>query len=502
MTDAVISQVSVEVLRSTPPTLTDLVVTTDAIRCILVEPVASVASVETTRYLSSRPYVDEVNGRVYTPNVRSSSVRLVERININGKSSINSGDIEFDNTEGTLDTWFDDVWVNRNVNVLVGDVRDPRSSFQIIFNGVIEDIGTRARDTVNLRIRDKLNRLNVPVSEEKLGGATSNKNELLPICLGECFNISPLLTNPATLEFQFNKVGSESIIEVRDNGVPVSVTADLGNGKFTLLTSPAGKITASVQGELSIDFKTTVRGIVQRLISAYGEPPENRFGGVDIDLANFDTFDAANQQPIGVYISRRQNLLSICSKIASSVGAQLVMSREGKLQLIKAEVPPAGSYRAINSSNMTLGSLRIRDKIEVQAGFKIGYDKNWAVQDGLLTGIPEEHKALFAQEWLTVTASDAAVKSAYKIDEEPKQIDTFLLVDADATTEANRLLALFKVPRFSLEFEGYAELMDLRLGDYVTITNSRFGLDAGKNGTVVGLSLDWDKYKVTVEVLV
>jgi hypothetical protein len=382
-----------------------------------------------------------------------------------------------------------------------GAFRWPRANFNVIFNGVIEDIGSKARDTVNFALRDKLQRLNTTVSDTKLGGSTSNKNELIPLCFGECFNVSPLLTNPATLEYQVHNGGIESIIEVRDNGVPVSKTATLGTGKFTLAATPAGKVTASVQGSKGASYQNNVRQIVQMLVTNYGTPVSNRFVGADLDTFNLDEFETANQQPIGVYLDGRENLLTVCSEIAGSVGAQLVMSREGRLQLIKVDIPVASEYD-ITADDIINGTLAISEKVPVVGAFKLGFDKNYTVQTGLLTGIPAAHKSLYAQEWLTVTSSDATVKTNYRQNEEPQQRDTFLLTTTDATDEADRLLALFSVPRFVVSFESPASMMFLRLGDAVTIYHDRFGLDAGRIGMIIGLSLDWDKHIVKVEVLI
>jgi len=131
----------------------------------------------------------------------------------------------------------------------------------------------------------------------------------------------------------------------------------------------------------------------------------------------------------------------------------------------------------------------------------LGYARNWTMQDNLQTGIPQEHKDLYAQEWLTVTADDAAVASTYKLHIEPEMQETLLLVKADAEAEAQRRLDLRKVPRTIFRFEGFPQMLMLELGQAVTLTHSRFGLTAGVNGIVTSLSPDWMTGRVTVEVL-
>jgi len=480
-----------------------------AIRCVLVEAVVNVATVDTTRYLSTKNYADTVAGRIYDPIVNAESVQLIERMSLDNSPSMSFGDIEIYNMDGALDSWLTDIWVNKSITVLVGDVRWARADFTTIFSGTIDDIDSRSRDTLNIKVRDKLQRLNTPITETTLGGTSVNKNELLPLCFGECFNISPLLINPSTLEYQVHEgagIGAdkiESIIEVRDNGVPVSFTysASLVKTKFTLATQPFGQVTASVQGFKDVStWINTVSLIVQAIVTKYGGV--NKFTSGDLDTVQLAAFEAANTQPVGMYVESRENTLSICNKIAASVGAQLVMSRLGLLQLLKIELPASGTAFEIDTNDIIENSLSISQKLPVKAAFKVNYDKNWTVQEGLQTGIPEDHKDMYALEWMSDTAEDATVKTNYALDSEPVAIDTMLLTEADATTEATRLLNLYKTPRFVVTFTGTARLMELTLGQRVTLTYPRFGLDAAKEGQVIGLSIDWSNLTVKCEVIV
>jgi len=661
-----------------------------AIRCVLVEAVANVSGVDTTRYLSTKNYADTVGGRIYDPVVNAESVQLIERMSLDASPSMSFGDIEIYNVDGALDTWLLDIWVNKSVTVLVGDVRWLRADFTTIFSGTIDDIDSRSRDTLNIKVRDKLQKLNTPITETTLGGTSINKNELIPLCFGECFNVSPLLSNPATLEYKVHGAAIESIIEVRDNGVPVSHTDTIASGKFTLSSQPFGQVTASVQGsvsgtnlltyseqfnnaawtppsngatvtannavapdgtttaELINDTSTTFSQLIRQVVVVvndsttytfsiyikkntsryvalwlsftgsitrefvwtydldaitsmqdqvlpaasgvisdagdgwrrltitasntfegntnlmaslypattglggvsplatgsvlawgaqlessgiaysyaktesspaaniylknaasiikylainYGNP-NTRFSFAELDLENLQEFEDANPQHVGIYIDDRDNTLGVCNQIASSVGAQLVMSRLGKLQLLKIELPASGTAFEIDTNDIIENSLSISQKIPVRAAFKVNYDKNWTVQEGLQTGIPEEHKDMYALEWLTVTAQDATVKTNYALDSEPVAVDTMLLTEADATTEATRLLDLYKTPRFVVTFTGTARLVELTLGSPVTITYPRFGMDSGKAGQVIGLSIDWSNLSVKCEVLI
>ncbi len=479
-----------------------------AIRLVLVEAVASIAGVDTTLYLSTRHYV---TGAADTPAntaysaVVSGSPKITERLQLNGGGGLSGGDVEIHNLAGERDAWLGYVWANRPIKAFVGDPRWPRSDFRLIFNGIVADIDSKSNDKLNLLVRDKMQRLNTPVSEVKLGGSTPNKDSVLPLLFGECSNITPLLTNPTTLEYQIHNGPVENIFEVRDNGQPITVTASNSTGKFTLASSPAGAITVSAQGDKPAGaYYNSIAQLIQRLVTGYGKAGD-AFVTADLDTSNLSAFDSAHPQPVGAYLQNRENLLTTINSLAASVGAQAVMSRAGQLRLFQIALPATGTPTLINESKIInsggKSTLQISSRPPVVAAVKLGYCQNWTVQSSLLTGIPAQHKDLFAIDWLTATASDSTVKENYRLNADPVQVNTCLLVNSDAQAEATRQLNLWKVPRTVYKFTGTAPLMMLELGGAVTLQHRRFNLSAGVSGMVIGLTLDWISAQVEMEVL-
>lgn len=471
-------------------------------RCLLVEAVASVEGVETTFYLSNLGYVtsgtDTPANTHYAPAV-SGGAQITEQLSLDGSASLAFGDIELYNIDGERDDWLGYIWANRAVSVYVGDMTWARDDFRAVFVGVIEDLGSSNRDRLNLKVRDKLQLLNTPVTDAKLGGSTTNAERLLPVCLGEVHNVSPLLIDPALLKYQVHQGAIEQIIEVRDNGVPVSVTPTLSAGTFVLTATQAGQITASVQGDKPSAYANTVAQLVQRLATGYGTSP---LVSGDLDATSLSAFDTANPQPVGVYLDDRANVLAVCQELAASVGAQVVMTALGKLRLVKVELPPSGTPTEVTAANMKARTLEIAQRIPVQAAVKLNYCRNYTLQANLQTGIPAEHLALYAEEWLTASASDAGVASDYRITEAPIAQDTLLLTASDAQDEADRRLALWSVPRTVYRYRAFPELLLQELGGAQTITHPRFGMESGKTGQIVGLTKDWLVGEVTVEVLI
>lgn len=466
-------------------------------------PVALVeVDTDTPRLLSTVPYVtlpSDTPANTPYMGVVSEGFAFGESLSLDGNPSISVGDIALDNQDGLLDDWLNDVWVNRAIRVYIGDVTWSRADFQLVFSGLVAELTASSTSKLNIVLRSALDRLNSPVSEATLGGDTPNKDRLIPITLGECHNVTPLLVSEATEEYQVHDSQPERIIEVRADGVPRNITQIAGTGRFRLTAKPVGTITASVQGDLP--YTHTAAGCVLKLAKEYGTP-EMRFTDAEIDAAQIAAFDTAHPQPVGVYLQDRANVLQTAQELAASVGAQVVASATGKLRIVKVGLPGTGTPVEIVPDDYELDSLRMRDRPEVVSGVKLGYCKNWTVQQNVDTGIPAEHKDLFAQEWLTVTANNEAVAQAYKLFAEIPQQNTLLLREVDAQSEADRRLALWSVQRTVYEVVCFAHMLKLELGQAVTLNGNRWGLQSGKQGVVISLQRDWIRGRVTVGVLI
>ena len=478
----------------------------DCIRCALVEVVARIGGSETTLYLSNRNYVtgssDTPASTAYVACI-TGGVSFAETLSLDGTPSISYGDIELDNTGGVRDAWLGYVWANRQVRVYMGDPRWVRSDFRMIFDGVAGDLLARDAEVLNLSLLDKLQRLNNPVTEAVLGGATDNKDRLLPLAFGECHNVSPLLTVPSTLTFQYHNGYAERLIEVRDNGAPITTfTSSLSTGKFTLTAAPVGQITADVQGaKPSGTYSNNISTLVQYIVQNYG-PSTTRFVSGDLDAASLSTFASAHPQPVALWLSDRANVLQVCQDLAASVGAQVVVTTLGKLRLVQLALPAGGTPTAVTAQDFDEHSLSVSDRPPVQATAKLGWGRNWSVQtSGLATGLPASSAAALGLGLLSATSSDATATSVYKLGAQPEQVDTLLVVESDATTEAARRRDLWKTPRQVYTARYRAHLLLTELGDAITLTHARFGLSGGVTGLVTHVARDWLAGRVTIGVL-
>jgi hypothetical protein len=147
-------------------------------------------------------------------------------------------------------------------------------------------------------------------------------------------------------------------------------------------------------------------------------------------------------------------------------------------------------------------TLKVSNLPQVVAAIKIGYCKNWAVQDKLETGLVAEHAAMYAEEWLTQTVENTATAANFNLFTEPVLAETLLLTASDAIAEANRRLAVFDSQRKVLSYSGAFHLVQQQLGGEQVLTSSRFGLASGKAGQIISISTDFVNPDITFEVLI
>ena len=317
---------------------------------------------------------------------------------------------------------------------------------------------------------------------------------------------------------------SELIIELRDNGVPIythngttavlssGATVTLNTGRFKLTTNLVGTLTASAQGvNNSINLTTgalvtgtyvnNIANLIALITTQYGV---NKLTAGELDLTNLQAFSTANTQSVGILVQDTSSVLNVCQQLANSIGAQVFMNRKGKLQLLRIGSNTTDAVVNITEDHIINQSLSISNRTIVVASKTVAFNKNWTVQKDLLSSIYPEDKSNFNTEHYTKTALNQAVQTNYKLpatDVEEK-IDSLLLVQAEADTEATRLNTLYTIPRTIYKFTGTAGLLSLKLGQGVTLTHRRFNLTSATAGQVVTLSPNWLTSTIDVEVLV
>lgn len=480
-------------------------------RQILVEAGCNRHGVEEINYLSRFGYATRADESPATKNYHA---RLTGGLKFSRKVSIGAtdptvqvqvGTVDIDNTDGGLDDWISPacVWDRRQIVVLHGDPAWGRADFRTIFVGRIGGIQPNGRGGLRLSTFDEMGRLNYPIYEAVLGGTGPDKDALLPVTIGEIFNAPAFLIADGTHTYMAHNGAIHALNEVRDSGAPCGAVPDLATGKFTLTQHPLGQICFDAQGAAPGGvYSPSLAGSVHMLVTTYGDAGQ-RLTDADIDLVNFAAFDAANPQPLGLFVPDKLNVGDACRQLAGSVEASLFFSRDGKLRLFRLPATLGAPVASYGTGNMDADApFAVVDVIPARPSVLLGWGRNWTpTKSGLAGGLPESALSILGKEFAEVSAIDSAAAALYRYAERPVREDTLLIVEADAQTEAQRRLAQRVAQRRVVEFTGYSELHERELGDVVRITHPRFGCAAGVDGIVIGLDEDMAANRIKMEVL-
>jgi hypothetical protein len=255
-------------------------------------------------------------------------------------------------------------------------------------------------------------------------------------------------------------------------------------------------------------YVNSIANIIALIVTQYGQPNQ-RLTASDIDLTNFSAFPnivtaptGINASSIGIPILDRANTLAVCQDIANSIGAQLFFNRAGLLQLLQLGINTSDAVMSITDDNILHHSLHISNRTPVIASTKVGYCQNYTPQTALAASLPGTASVMFNDQWYSNTVVDAGVQATYKLTAAPVQKDTRLITGSACAAFATFLNNYFKVPHTVYAFTGTTKLLGLKLGQGVTLTHNRFGLNAGKSGQVITLAPDWANGTVNVEVII
>lgn len=326
------------------------------------------ANTDVTLYLSNIGYTTDSADVSYLPYL-TGSLQTTESLSIDGSLSMSFGDIEVANTNGERDSWLDStqfIWVNRTVKVYLGDPRwyastlaDVRTVFELVFDGVVADVDSSSRETLNIKVRDKLQRLNTPLTGNTLGtygiwgSGQTNQDSIRPLVFGEVHNMSPLLVDPSLLEYMFVDTNVGTIISATsavsnlitctstigfvvnkpivftgvtfggivakttyyvktiDSSTAFSISATAGGTVFALTTASA--VTTSImQAEVQVTTAESVIEIRYNGLAAYTNPAI--YGNNNLSRPNGATIDltagkfACTSQPLGTVTASVQGL--------------------------------------------------------------------------------------------------------------------------------------------------------------------------------------------------
>ncbi len=446
-----------------------------------------------------------------------------------GDVEVGYGTVRLANPDGGLDA-LRTYGYGRTITIKSITARNPRdtaySEASTRFVGVVDHVEADF-DTLDVVIRDELALLDKPYTEARFAGTATGASTIegnanvegvpKPTAFGYGLrNISPVLANASNeiYAFGFNTNGStvaaNAVNAVRNAGATytksgvdranlaaMEATAPTAAQADTCLAESLVRLNGSVTGAITLDVdmvtaaSATAARVVEAILADHG---------YTLSSGTVASLDAKNSSPVGVYGAGGETILDLCVRALESVGGYLVPSgTPGVFTLGRFEAPSGSPVLAIEEWQIIEdGSYRIAllptddDRTGIPAYRLTGhYNRNWTVASpGELAGsVSQDDRADYREEWRKLVLEDATVKTKHP---EARELEIYMhfASTSAASTETDRRLDFFKADNLRLRVPLATDLEGVSLvslGDYVTLTHSRFGLSGGGNFVVVGI---------------
>lgn len=432
-----------------------------------------------------------------------------------GSIARSNGEVVFANMDGLYDT----VAVNHAVDgreVIIKRLR---------INGA-SDVSYNASETIArlygsyfeancyqavLTVRDKLYLLDLPFQDSFFagsGGAEGGddlKNVPKPEAFGYCWNEEPVYLGVISGKHSYYVSDNiDSVPAARDRGVALTLVASAPTSGQYSFNSSTGVLTigGSLPEQLTVDIQGKINGspfmdktgeIILYILQNY-----TTLAAEEIDIGSFDTVDVQQPAPVGLYVKGEQTVVSVVNQLLAGIGAFLRVTREGRVAIGIFRAPDGKPRITIDDGVL----LRRGDRFDVEritppAGVTpavwrvhVGWKPNGTVQTDLASTATEDDKEFAEQAFRISSVKTDAVQTRHKYAQE-LNVDGRFLYEADAETEATRLLALYAPGRsvFRIGVKAvYSPILDIN--EVVRFTFPRWGFDQGILGRIVGVSLD------------
>lgn len=462
------------------------------------------------------------DGRMVVDQLRFER-RIQGRDGIGGLARV-FAEVELVNTDGALDTLQQEYAIDgRRVQIWLGRPTWQRADFGLVFSGVVNTLRTdltRARFSLS----DGISKLEQAVNATtyagtgNLEGGTDLVGKQKPRAFGVVLNVPAVLVESTKLIYQVNDGAIQDVTMVYDRGVQLTQSTDYTDttdlltnapsagqyrvlktgGYFRLGATPAGTVTADVQGDATGSYVNTTGDIVQRLLDT-----------ADLTTSEIDTTSIAqlvSDQPaqVGIWIGAEKRFISsVIDELLAGVGAFGGFSRYGTFSVgLVREMSgrtPVAEFDELDIIAIEREPLPAAvEPICWRVG--VGYQRNYTVQTDLASSVTAARLTFAAQTQRISSLEDASVKTRYLLAQEFGPVEGLFALQADAATEASRIYALWTVQRGYYRVRLDLGAITCDLGSVVTLTHTRFGLSTGLPGLVMAQRLDRGRIELGVLV--
>jgi hypothetical protein len=383
-----------------------------------------------------------------------------------------------------------------------------------IFSGTAADAQVDEA-AVSLVLRDNGYKLNVPAQPnlylgtgDKEGGDDLAQKRK-PRAFGYVANVSPPLVVPSLLIYQVNDGPVQDITAVYDRGSALTQGTDyatyallaaasvtggfygtcLAEGFLKLGSSPAGTVTADVSGDASgAGFISRTDEIVRRILVS----STVLIDSTDLYLSAFAAVASAQPAAVGYWMppDDTASVSDVVANLMGGIGGWGGFRRDGRFE-VAIFVAPTGTPAAIVDNN----DIDAIKREPLPSGLspppwrqRVAYGRNWTTQTDLAGSVSATRRAFVAEPFRVAEASDNDIRTDHPFAQDPQPVAAFFANQADAQTEADRRLALYRGGRALYRMSLPIVALGWNLGEVMRVTYPRFDLTVGRLLTIVEMT--------------
>lgn len=477
-------------------------------------------------YLSSNAFTsspaDTVPNQFYDDRIQSTisfTRSMYNQGQVGGKTFPGFGVIEFINTDGALDAWENYAFDSRSVIIRMGRQGWAVSDFGTIFTGTAESIEFNDK-TISLRLRDNQYKIDRPIQTAIYAGTggwdggTDLEGKPLPICLGEAYNIKPILLDAANLRYQFHDGQVSAVTRVLDAGIALTLDNDYANeaaldaatisagyyatclaeGKMKLGSSPSGVVTMDVLGHASGGYVSTASDLVTHILV-------DRMGvdSGDLNSASFAALESLTTAALSYYTTDPVSAATVIDDLINSVGGFWGNNRAGEFIVGRFDLP-SGTAVATYTADEILSIEKLAVNVPYYQA-DIGYQPLWQLmsETDLAGGVTDADKEFLTQENRRIIVETSSTLTAFP-SSQPLQKNTLLASNSDAATEAVRINDTFSVLGKMYRIKIKSTPLQRDINEEIEIVYNRYNMDSGKNFIIVTMTEDVGADIIELEV--
>lgn len=370
------------------------------------------------------------------------------------------------------------VFSGYEVRIYVGDASWPKSRFGQILVGQVEQLDVISYDTAKLSFKDRATIFSKPIQPRTIQVGPNIGNPV-PLCFGQCFNISPVLLDPVTKRYRVHDGAVDDIVAVRENGQPIPFTKNNAGGTFTLQNNAQGRVTADVRGAVVNGlYLTNANHFIDHIVKNIA----NQAAPIGALLPDY---------ALGIFINSESTISDILDEISVSVGGAWFFDRLNRF--IKVHI---GGVNYDNfTDTLTLDDIEDDSLLPVRRipparRVSLGYARNWTPQaDGLAGVIRENNPELatrYEQKDSSVVANDPTMEEIHP-DSVMLTVSTLIVNRDEAMVEATRRLMFAGVQRTVYEVKAFAAPFAMSLGQTIRIHYPKYFKD-GRDAVITRLN--------------